>query len=227
MRSWAITGAARGIGLEFVRQLALDKEDLVFAMVRNKERATHLIPIAEANQNVLVLEADATDYEALKAAASRVSEVTGGKLDVIITNHARTGSGTRYWTPITQMCVYCNMWRIAIAYRVNTVGAMHVINAFLPPLRAGTMKHIVAISSAAGDLDLVLRSRENLLAAYAASKAALNIVIAKYAANLRSEGFMCVPLNPGMVNTDETSVAARASLSPLLPVAPLGSTDAL
>jgi NAD(P)-dependent dehydrogenase (short-subunit alcohol dehydrogenase family) len=86
---------------------------------------------------------------------------------------------------------------------------MHVINAFLPLLRTGTTKRIVAISSAAGDLDFVLRSREALLASYAASKAALNVVIAKYAVNLASEGFICVSLNPGMVDTEQTSVPAH------------------
>lgn len=60
-----------------------------------------------------------------------------------------------------------------------------------------------------GDVDFVLRSGVPNQAPYSISKAALNMVIAKYAAEYKTEGFVFVAVSPGLVNT---ATKARKSI---------------
>lgn len=94
-------------------------------------------------------------------------------------------------------------------FRINVVGVTHTINAFLPLLRKGTAKKVITISSGMGDLDFTSRTGISTQAPYSISKAALNMVIVKYAAQYKSEGFVFLAISPGLVNT---AVKARASI---------------
>ncbi len=80
---------------------------------------------------------------------------------------------------------------------------MHTINSFLPLLRAGTLKKVITLSSGGGDLDFTLKSGFASHVAYCVSKAALNMVNAKYAAEYAEQGFIFLALSPGFVSTME------------------------
>ncbi|KAK7063705.1 hypothetical protein R3P38DRAFT_2756566 [Favolaschia claudopus] len=89
MSSYVVTGASRGIGLEFVKQLSANDKNQVFAVVRNKSKATFLQDLSR--KNVTIVEADVTDAKALGLAAAEVAKATGNKLDYLINN---AGSST-------------------------------------------------------------------------------------------------------------------------------------
>jgi len=72
---------------------------------------------------------------------------------------------------------------------------------FLPLLRKGTVKKVIIISSGMGDPDLVLSTGISNQAPYSISKAAVNMVVAKYAAEYKAEGFVFLALSPGLVDT--------------------------
>jgi NAD(P)-dependent dehydrogenase (short-subunit alcohol dehydrogenase family) len=84
------------------------------------------------------------------------------------------------------------------------------INAFLPLLEKGSVKKVITISSGVGDLDLTILSGNATDGPYAISKAATNMVVAKYAAQYKDAGFVFLALSPGLVNT---STAPRECLS--------------
>ena len=75
-------------------------------------------------------------------------------------------------------------------FRINVVGVIHTINAFLPLLKAGSTKRVIVLSSGVGDTDFTLSSGDSFQAPYSISKAAVNMVVAKYAAEYRSDGFI-------------------------------------
>ncbi|PIL30292.1 hypothetical protein GSI_07473 [Ganoderma sinense ZZ0214-1] len=89
MPSYTVVGASRGIGLEYVSQLASRSDAMVFAIVRNPEGSTHLKDVAMSSKNIHIIPGDV-------GAAKQVSEITGGKLDYLIHNAASTNVNTVY-----------------------------------------------------------------------------------------------------------------------------------
>ncbi|KAF8151829.1 hypothetical protein K438DRAFT_1910300 [Mycena galopus ATCC 62051] len=85
-------------------------------------------------------------------------------------------------------------------FKTNTIGAVHATNAFLPLLKNGTDKKVISITSALADLDVTLIGAVGE-PSYAISKAALNMVVPKYAAQYKAEGFTFLAICPGMVIT--------------------------
>lgn len=82
------------------------------------------------------------------------------------------------------------------------LGVIYTTNAFLPLLKAGTTKKVISISTPGADLDLIVATEGTQDAAYCVSKAALNMVVAKYAAQYKKDGFTFLALSPGLVQTD-------------------------
>ena len=86
-------------------------------------------------------------------------------------------------------------------YKINVVGTIHMINAFLPLLRAGTTKKCIIIGSGVGSHKLARRTEALDYSGYAMSKAALNIAAVRYASKYRSEGVIFLTISPGLVRT--------------------------
>jgi NAD(P)-dependent dehydrogenase (short-subunit alcohol dehydrogenase family) len=84
------------------------------------------------------------------------------------------------------------------------MGVIFSVNAFLPLIRKGNVKKIIVISTGLADPALVTESSNPVFVTYSAMKAALNIVVAKYAVELKAQGITVLALSPGLVNTQET-----------------------
>ena len=79
---------------------------------------------------------------------------------------------------------------------------MFAVNAFLPLIRKGNLKKVIYISSGMGDINVIRVCEIPNLLGYSVGKAAGNIMMAKYAAELKSEGIKTLALSPGWVETD-------------------------
>ncbi|KAK7063704.1 hypothetical protein R3P38DRAFT_2492452, partial [Favolaschia claudopus] len=88
--------------------------------------------------------------------------------------------------------------------KANTISIVHSTNAFLPLLKNGSVKKVLMLSSGFGDLDLTLRGEVPAQPSYSIVKAALNMVVAKYAAQYKTEGFVFLSISPGFVDTSAT-----------------------
>ncbi len=86
----------------------------------------------------------------------------------------------------------------------NVLGPMYAINAFLPLIRKGETKKIFVISTGMADPKFAELAGVPTAVPYTSSKAAVNMVVVKYAIELKQEGIMIVALSPGLVNTAET-----------------------
>ncbi|KAJ7625329.1 hypothetical protein DFH06DRAFT_742855 [Mycena polygramma] len=197
MPSYVVTGAAKGIGFEFVNQLSADSANTVFAIVRNKATATELVKLSR--RNVTVLEADITDPRALMVAATEVSKATGGKLDYLINNAGKSNHpGFRIDNFPSPEALEHDMLD---NFKTNTIGVVHTINAFLPLLKNGAAKKVLSLSTGIADLPVTLLAGAVGEVSYSISKAALNMVVAKYAAQYKADGFVFLAICPGAVKT--------------------------
>lgn len=87
---------------------------------------------------------------------------------------------------------------------MNVLGVVKTINVFLPLLRKASqtsLAKVITISSGAGSTEFTVKAGFDFAVPYGVSKAAVNMVNAKYAAKFKVENFVFLALSPGMVNT--------------------------
>ncbi|TVY56985.1 putative oxidoreductase [Lachnellula cervina] len=142
----------------------------------------------------------------LQEAAQKVASVTGGSLDVLINNGAYLDVETPALLP-TALSAPENVEKVHKAFHkgvdTNVLGAIHVTNTFLPLILKGTQKKIVHISTAMGDTAWVTKAGVWGGLTYSATKAMLNLVVAKFAVELEGQGVLIFSLSPGWVDTDD------------------------
>ena len=84
-------------------------------------------------------------------------------------------------------------------FNTNVTGNIHFFKLFLPLVMKSKVKKVIAISSGHGDLEWVNNNEIEPAAIYAASKAALNIVVAKFSAQYKKDGVLFFSISPGAV----------------------------
>jgi NAD(P)-dependent dehydrogenase (short-subunit alcohol dehydrogenase family) len=188
---WLVTGANRGIGLAFVREL-VRRGQRVVATARDLGKAGEL---AETGARVEIL--DVASPESVSALAKTLA---GEPLDVLI-NNAGLGGGA---DSIRRL----DFEKLRELFDVNSAGPMRVAAAMMPSLERGRRRTIVSLTSGLGSIS----QNNGGWYEYRASKAALNMLSRTLAAELASERFICVALSPGWVKTDMGG--AGATLSP-------------
>jgi NAD(P)-dependent dehydrogenase (short-subunit alcohol dehydrogenase family) len=177
-----VTGANRGIGLEYARQLSA-RGYTVIGTARNPAGADELDVLADRVEQL-----DVTDPASVAALAARLE---GVPIDSLINN-----AGIFERDDVTIDSVDYDMMERTFA--VNTLGPLRVTQALLPNLRAGKGKTIVSMSSGLGSIE----KSNGRWYAYRASKSALNQVNKIWSVELGPEGFVCTVLHPGWVQTD-------------------------
>ncbi|KAL6305096.1 short-chain dehydrogenases/reductase [Sparassis latifolia] len=201
MPSYVVTGASRGLGLEFVRQLSANKENTVFGLVRNLAGSPALLELQKSRSNLHVLKADILDLPALEAAAADIAKITGGSLDYLINNAAYVDDETREISLDAFPDEKTLAEGMQKSFNVNVIGVLHTTNTFLPLLKKGSVKKVVSLSTGLADLEFTRASGSAVHVPYSVSKAALNMVVVKYGARFKDEGFTFLAISPGLVNT--------------------------
>jgi NAD(P)-dependent dehydrogenase (short-subunit alcohol dehydrogenase family) len=187
-REVLLTGANRGIGLEFARQLAA-RGDRVVATCRNPAAASELAAL-----DVQVETLDVVGAASIERIAALYED---RNLDLLI-NNAGVGVGHR---PLGKL----DYEEMGIFYATNAVGPLRLIEALLPALRRGEYPTVVSLTSRVGSIQ---DNTSGGSYAYRASKAALNAITKSLAIDLAEEGFTCVVLHPGWVQTDMGGASA-------------------
>jgi NAD(P)-dependent dehydrogenase (short-subunit alcohol dehydrogenase family) len=209
-----VTGASRGLGLEFARQYAAAGWSVI-ATARDPAASAALAGLAQAPGAAVSCHAlDVTDHAAIDALAERLA---GTKLDLLINNAGGMGAHT---PPGQGMLVqrfgrthYAD-WRELL--ELHVLAPMKMAEAFSAALAAGGGGTLVTLSSVLGSMT------ENTLGglyAYRSSKAAVNAVMRSLARDLARHGIIAVPLHPGWVATELGG--ASAPLTPEASVAGL------
>jgi NAD(P)-dependent dehydrogenase (short-subunit alcohol dehydrogenase family) len=198
-RTVLVTGANRGLGLEFVRQYA-DEGWQVIAACRAPEAARELHKLAGGESSrIRMIALDVTNPASIRDAAVTVGTPP---IDLLLNN---AGVGAPRGERLGSLD-YAAWARVLDA---NTLGPMRVVEAFVGNVAKSRDKRIVTVTSGMGSIG---DNTSGGSYAYRSSKAAVNIVMKSLAVDLASRGITCVVVNPGWVRTDMGG--PRGKLSP-------------
>ncbi len=188
---WAvlITGANRGLGLEFARQFHAAGYEVI-ATARKPEAADELNALG-----VRVEQLDVADASSVARLAERLGAMP---LDILINNAGIGGAPKRIGE--------VDIKAIERIIAVNTLGPIRVTQAVIGNLRGGEQKIIVNITSLMGSIE---RNTRGIGYGYRESKAALNMFTRSLANELKDEQFRCITMSPGWVKTDMGGPSAR------------------
>ena len=136
MTNWLITGIGGGLG-RAVAQAALARGDVVVGTTRHTGDAA-FEALAPGRAHVLTV--DLTDDAAVHAAAARAEELTGG-IDRLLNN-----AGYGLVGAIEEISIE----EAKDLFEINLFGAVRMIQAVLPAMRARRGGHIVNVTSVSG-----------------------------------------------------------------------------
>jgi NAD(P)-dependent dehydrogenase (short-subunit alcohol dehydrogenase family) len=190
-KTYVITGANRGLGLEFVRQLSATDSSTIVAGVRSlKGDLTDLQALASKSRTIYILECDTASLDSISAFGAAVTKTLGpdGRVDYLFNN-----AGIN--TVPTQTVLKLDLNDVQEHIAVNVLGPAKTVEALLPHLGQGSV--VVNMSSGLGSCGKGTRRS----AAYSISKAALNMLTVHQAAELKGRGVKVISMDPGWVKT--------------------------
>ena len=183
-----ITGANRGLGLEFAKQFS-EKGYHVIGTARSPEKATELKATGAE-----VMKLDVTSEEDIAALAEALK---GKKLDILINNAGYFGPTLSVGKKNAKIN---NITREEMldCFTINTMGPIFLSQALLPSLKLSEQPKIINISTRSSQL-----STDRAKAwGYGVSKAGLNMVTNNLNGELGKQGFIVISLAPGHNQTD-------------------------
>lgn len=205
-----VTGANRGLGLEFVRQL-LARGDYVIAACRHPGKAQALNVLAGEHPGRLkVLPLDLADPRSHAELAREVALVSDGELlDLLINNAGVLRGGERFGAVAAA--------DLETSFRTNAAGPFLLTQALAAQLADGAT--VANISSEVGSITL---RQEFRTPSYAMGKAAQNMATSLLAQALAPRHIKVVALHPGWVRTDmggtQAALSTQESVAELLGV---------
>jgi NAD(P)-dependent dehydrogenase (short-subunit alcohol dehydrogenase family) len=183
-----ITGANRGLGLEFTKQYAEDGWQVI-ACTRHPALAEDLNQLAQKYlKQIAIHKLEVADFKQINELASKIKDQP---LDLLLNNAGIYGGEQKFGTLEPEKWLQ--------VFTINTIAPIKVAEAFLPNLLEGHKKQIVSVTSKMGSID---DNTSGNFYAYRSSKAALNMANKSLSIDLKSQGITAIVIHPGWVQTD-------------------------
>jgi NAD(P)-dependent dehydrogenase (short-subunit alcohol dehydrogenase family) len=183
-----ITGANRGIGLEFVKQYSA-KGFRVIATCRNPATADELNAFAESQSSVIVERLDLVDLVGIDALADKYA---GQPIDVLVNNAALMRGPDQGQTFGSMDYAWFDEW-----FQTNTRGPLKVSEAFWPHLMASDNGIVASLTTGQGQHGIPILG----FAYYKSSKAAIDNLFLDVARKGKKDGVRVITISPGRVAT--------------------------
>jgi NAD(P)-dependent dehydrogenase (short-subunit alcohol dehydrogenase family) len=180
-----ITGANRGLGLEFVKQYAMDNYEVI-ACTRRLNKKDDLHKLQTSYKNISIYSLDVQNFPSIDQLAKTIKL----PIDILINN-----AGVYPNSAIDD--INYDVW--LDAFKINTLAAFKMTIAFLPHLKKGNLKKVASLTSKMGSIDDNSGGGEYL---YRSSKTALNMVMKSLAIDLKPYDLALITLHPGWVRTE-------------------------
>ncbi|MGF1641318.1 MAG: SDR family oxidoreductase [Rhodospirillales bacterium] len=192
MPTCLITGASRGLGLEFTKQYAAEGWKVI-ATCRRPDVAADL---GALQGEIEIHPLDVTDFARIEALGKKLAPVA---IDLLINNAGIYGPRVVPYNAVDYAA-----W--AEVMRVNTMAPLKLSAVFSEHVAKSRLKRIVAVSSAMGS---IADNTSGGAYVYRSSKAALNAVTKSLAVDLRSKQIVVVAVHPGWVRTSMGGPGAK------------------
>lgn len=180
-----ITGANRGLGLEFVRQYA-KADTIIHACCRSPQEAHALQALQQTYPQIQIHALDVTSSSDMHALKNKIID----PIDILINNAGMLERDP----PFGQLSVdYLNH-----TFQVNAVAPLKILEAFKDHLAQSQHKLAACVTSRMGSIH---DNTSGGYYSYRAAKAALNMLMKSAAYDLQSSGIKVLLLHPGWVQT--------------------------
>jgi NAD(P)-dependent dehydrogenase (short-subunit alcohol dehydrogenase family) len=205
VKTTLITGANRGIGLEFCRQYAAEGWR-VLACSRYPEKSDALNKLAAGNPELIKVHLlDVADHVEIDKLAQVLADES---IDLLINNAGIYPDSDKAGFGHTDYAKWLE------AFRINTMAPLRMAETFAAQIARGKQKIIVTITSKMGSIADNSGGGSYL---YRSSKAAANMVVKSLAIDLKPLGITAVVFHPGWVKTDmggpNATISAEQSVS--------------
>jgi NAD(P)-dependent dehydrogenase (short-subunit alcohol dehydrogenase family) len=185
MKNVLITGCSTGIGFETAAHLARNGYNVI-ATMRNPARSPELENLAEKESlPITILTMDVDSDESVKSAFRQAYD-RFGSIDVLVNN---AGIASDLPLEETSMDLFQQI------FQTNIFGAVRCMKEVIPSMRERGEGLIINVSSIAG------KTQSPSMAAYAASKSALNTVSMSLAGEVGRFGIRVAIVEPGFIET--------------------------
>ena len=181
-----ITGANRGLGLEFVQQYS-QQGFSVLACSREPSDANELKALQKKNSSIEIFQLNVGDLDEIKALSNTLKNIT---IDILINNAGIYRSG-EFGSLDPEAWIE--------SFKINTIAPYILIEAFLNQIMRSNLKKIISITSKMGSID---DNNSGGSYIYRTSKTALNSMMKSLTHDLASKGISTLTLHPGWVRTD-------------------------
>lgn len=196
MPTYVITGANRGLGLEFVRQIASNPDNTVIATSRTSDSDLSDVK-AVASSNTQFLVCDTGNVDSIKSFASEVGKALNGKkIDFLLNNAGVNKASDQTSLTLDPEALYENI-------RINVVGPAKVVENLV---NAGLLADEVRILNMTSGLGSMARSAgivPRKCTPYSISKAGLNMLAIHQSEELKEKvkAPVVIVMDPGWVKT--------------------------
>ena len=196
MARWLITGCSTGFGREIARA-ALEAGHSVVVTARRADAVQDFVD--EFGDRAVAVALDVTNAGQVAAAVAAAEDAFGG-IDVLVNN-----AGHGYLSAVEEG----EDAEVRKLFDVNYFGAVDMIKAVLPAMRARGSGHIVNMSSMTG----LVANPPN--AYYSSTKFALEAVTEALATEVRPLGIKVTAIEPGAFRTDWATRSMKESATPI------------
>lgn len=191
MGVWVITGANRGLGLEFVTQLSRDGSNTIIATSRSMSRESlSALEALDIKFNLNILECDTSSQGSIESFGKQVTTLLdAGKIDFLLNN-----AGINAQPQLTSLTLTPEALTEHVI--VNVMGPAKTVQVLERHLQPGSV--VMNMTSGLGSLAYNRTKDPTECTAYSISKAAVNMLTVHQASDLKKKGVVVVCMDPGV-----------------------------
>jgi NAD(P)-dependent dehydrogenase (short-subunit alcohol dehydrogenase family) len=193
MSTYFLTGANRGIGLEFVRQLSANPKNTIIAGVRSRKSDLDDLKACTQHGNVHIIECDVSSVDSIASLEFRVAEILSRSGENL--NYLFNVAGINATSSDTSLSI--DPVSLGNHMNVNVLGPAKVVETLRPYLARGA----VVMNMTSGLASMTAAKSTPKCCTYSVSKAAQNMLTLHQARDLKRHHVIAICMDPGWVKT--------------------------